>query len=317
MEELWNKYPGIIKDHLVEPEFADLEIGRTSYVLHGPEDSDNIILLLHGYSYPGIYEYGEIAADLGEHNFRSLRFDWLGHGHSDSPTDVTYNPELYCQQAEQLIDYLELQDKTFYAIGYSMGGSLLSALVSRNLEKLDFKKIIFCAPAGLTYDYPLLVKLAKSKYIGPWISYFLGKSELRKGNAAGLDPIKHKTLIDHRLSVFDLQYEVNENYLDCMFKLLTDYPFNGGMEKHFENINEYKDIEMLVLWGTKDITVPYHCRNDLEKICPDAKYIDFDGADHAFVISLYEDVIDIFSNFFLGSLDYDKYNNNNNNNEEE
>lgn len=95
---------------------------KVHYSLDG-EPQNPLIVCFHGFGSAGTYTYKRTAKDLVELGFKVLRFDWYGHGLSAGPNNVIYNEELYLEQADHLLDALQLTEP-FHLIGWSMGKEL-------------------------------------------------------------------------------------------------------------------------------------------------------------------------------------------------
>lgn len=79
----------------------------------------NSALMLHGFT--GSLDDWRGIQGLLNPNFNYIGIDLVGHGKSDSPTDVKkYNPQAIVKQINDILDNLSIEEVII--IGYSMGG---------------------------------------------------------------------------------------------------------------------------------------------------------------------------------------------------
>jgi len=83
------------------------------------ERKRNTILMFHGFT-GSLDDWREIH-DLLNPNFNYIGIDLVGHGKSDSPTDINkYNPQALSKQINDILNNLSIEQVII--VGYSMGG---------------------------------------------------------------------------------------------------------------------------------------------------------------------------------------------------
>jgi pimeloyl-ACP methyl ester carboxylesterase len=92
-------------------ETVQLTHGKTHYRMHGPihDKTSPLIVFLHGASIFS-FVYSRFAQLLVAKGFRVLLFDFYGHGYSSVP-NVKYSHQLYKEQLEELMSFLDLWPK--------------------------------------------------------------------------------------------------------------------------------------------------------------------------------------------------------------
>lgn len=254
-------------------EFISLKSGITHYQLEG---SGETVVLVHGYSTP-YFIYDKIYDRLISDGYKVLRYDLFGRGLSDR-VDEIYNTELFSRQLEELVEAL-LPDEKFILVGTSMGGSITTEFCRRNPEKV--KKLILLAPAGMdSFKPPFYMNLCKIPGFGKWIFSKIGAKSLFNGCAK---EIKYSTdeIDDYqRRFAYTLQYK---NFVRSTFSsLINTILKTDETVKAYYAVAESK-IPMLVIWGTADATMPYYQIERMKEICPEAKYITYEGSGHIFL----------------------------------
>lgn len=110
------------------------------YTLHG-EPSNPPILLVHGWSCDQTDWIFTIPALLEKYYVIAL--DLRGHGHSSSPTSITYTIKDFASDAIALLEELKLT-KNVIVMGHSMGGIVASSLTALYPE--FFKALVIVDP---------------------------------------------------------------------------------------------------------------------------------------------------------------------------
>lgn len=87
--------------------------------LHRNNESDNFILFLHGFT-GSSEDWQEIIGSI-DRKFNCAALDFIGHGKSDSPGNITlYSTESIIEQINSAVNLLTT--KKVILVGYSMGG---------------------------------------------------------------------------------------------------------------------------------------------------------------------------------------------------
>jgi pimeloyl-ACP methyl ester carboxylesterase len=114
-------------------ECIELGDGVTHYRLEGPADALPLILV-HGATVP-LWEFDFLVPELVCAGFRTLRFDFYGHGLSDRPS-VDYTLELFVRQTLELLEALEFP-RPAAILGHSLGAAVASAVAARQPGWVD------------------------------------------------------------------------------------------------------------------------------------------------------------------------------------
>lgn len=139
---------------------TDPELGRpvrtgafdTNLLDAGPTsatDSGVPLLLLHG-SGPGVSAFANwrlVLPALAEDR-RVLAPDLVGFGHTERPAGVRYDMDTWVQQAQDLLDVLDLAQAD--VVGNSFGGALALALAVRHPERV--RRLVLMGSVGVPFE---------------------------------------------------------------------------------------------------------------------------------------------------------------------
>lgn len=81
------------------------------------------LVFLHGLGGAGTLEYRTVAGDEALQRYRSILFDWPGHGASDAPRDFDCTTTSMALVAQELLDRL-CPGEAVMLFGHSMGGAV-------------------------------------------------------------------------------------------------------------------------------------------------------------------------------------------------
>jgi len=148
----------------VPGKFAQLEHGRTHYLLLGPE-TGKLVVFSHGVSLFS-FVWLDLARKLAAEGCRVLLYDFYGHGFSSIPS-CQYTIELFCCQLEQLMDYLGLlqgrEERSIVLIGHSMGGFVSSEIAARYKDLVShlvlFNVVGIPVKLGLQHPFPSALQI--------------------------------------------------------------------------------------------------------------------------------------------------------------
>jgi len=255
-------------------EFLKLPSGSTHFKREG--DSGEWAVLVHGYATP-YFIYDKIAKGLTENGYRVLRYDLLGRGLSER-VKAEYNPGLFVSQLEELTEAV-IGDAPFYLFGTSMGGIITTSYTAKHPEKV--KKLVLLAPAGMVFDVPLYMKLAKIKGLGELLfKTFAGKT-LIKNCAAEMIYSGTEVQNDYmKRFAFCAQFKgIISATLSSMRHTLLDFPL---AEKGYIGTRESK-VPVLTVWGTADKTMPYYQAERMRRVLPDMELVSFENSGHIFL----------------------------------
>ncbi len=257
-----------------EGEFIDLPLGFTHYKCEG--EGTEWVVLVHGYATP-LYIYDKIAEGLVKEGYKVLRYDLIGRGLSER-IKAKYDPALFVRQLEELTDAV-IGDEPFYLFGTSMGGTITTSYTAKHPEKV--KKLVLLAPAGMRYDYPFYMKLAKIKGLGELMFNTIGGKILTKGCASEMIYSGDEVADEYRRQFAEcIQYKgmIRATLSSMRYTLLN---FEES-EKGYEGTGKSK-VPVLVVWGTADKTMPYYQAERMKMFLPQMKLVSYENSGHIFV----------------------------------
>ena len=200
-----------------------------SYIYEKSQSNNgNLVILLHGFGVDK-HEKGNfdvLSKKLLENNFNVLRFDFLGHGHSNGNTeDLTI--EIAIKEIEYFIKKISFNH--IYMVGVSYGGGI-SVIFS---EKHNVEKLVLWSPL---IDY-------ENNIIHPQNHFckdFLGDEALKQ--------IKEKGFANFGFS----EAKINMNL------------FNDAKKYSPSTIVKKLNIPIKIFHGKKDIIIPYEQSKNLD-----------------------------------------------------
>lgn len=262
-EEEKEKYSG---------KFIKLDCGETHYELKGDGEC---VVLVHGYATP-YYIYDKIMDFLTEKGYKVLRYDLLGRGFSQRVQEH-YTPELFATQLKELTDRL-MPNEPFYLFGTSMGGSVTTAFAAQYPESV--KKLFLLAPAGMNFDPPLYMKLAKIPVIGEIMFKTIGAKILLKKCCAELIYSKDET--DYYLEKFAESIRYKGFTTATLSSLRHTLLAPEVTVPYYKRVSE-NGTPVCTIWGTADKTMPYYQAKQMKEILPKMHLYTFDGSGHIFL----------------------------------
>lgn len=254
--------------------FIDLPCGNTRYRVEG--EGSEWFVLVHGYATP-LFIYDLIAERLIKNGYKVLRYDLLGRGLSER-VNAVYNHDLFATQLDQLTQAI-IGDESFYLVGTSMGGAITTAFTAKRPEKV--KKLILLAPAGMEFDAPFYMKLSNVKGIGDLIFGLIGAKVLTKNCASELIYSGEEVRKSYTEKfAYCTQYKgFTKATLSSLRNVILRWDIS---EKNYQSVAD-NGIPVLVIWGTKDKTMPYYQAERMQKFLPNMKLITYDGSGHIFL----------------------------------
>jgi pimeloyl-ACP methyl ester carboxylesterase len=126
--------------------FVELSHGPVHYLDEGPREGRPVVLV-HGFSVPS-YTWDRTAEALAGRGFRVIRYDLYGRGYSARP-DVAYDPKLFVDQLDELLDALQLSGPVDL-VGLSMGGAIGAAFTAERPGRV--RRLALVAPFNTAVD---------------------------------------------------------------------------------------------------------------------------------------------------------------------
>ena len=259
-------------------DFLDLPSGFTHYEMKdGGDASKPPVVLVHGYSTP-YFLYEDVFQALVKEGYKVIRYDLLGRGLSER-VKSKYDAKAFAKQLKELVDEL-IPGEPFIAFGTSMGGSIVAAFCA--LYPGLVKKVVYYAPAGMdNYKPPLYMKLAKVPVIGKQIfSAVIIRSTLTRATDELLNADQAKKDDYIRKLAYTMQYKgfVKATHASLVNTILA----TKQDTKYYKKMAKQK-LPTLVIWGTKDKTMPIYQLDRMAKILKHAEFVIFEGSGHIFL----------------------------------
>mmetsp|Transcript_34518 Transcript_34518/g.108661 ORF Transcript_34518/g.108661 Transcript_34518/m.108661 type:complete len:307 (-) Transcript_34518:285-1205(-) len=227
----------------------------TNYRLVGPESAD-LVICIHGVG--GFsFIWDSLIGKLLAKDKRVLAYDLIGRGHSAPPPDPAtgYGAEGHLRQLRLLLEELGLKDTPATLVAHSMGGALATLFAASRPAQLT-PKLVLLAPAGLM-DTQGMFPVKSPLCCGCWPLIRIG---LRSGQekAWASDFVKHGTPEEIAMLASMRQHAAHcDTSFDAFFRSVQQFPL-GGLDSQVGDLASRPDLKVLLLWGTRDTSVPFH-----------------------------------------------------------
>ena len=242
-------------------DFIPLQDGIVHYELCGPEDAP-LVVLVHGFSVP-YFIWDPTFEALTRAGFRVLRYDLYGRGYSDRP-HVRYDKTLFTRQLKELLDTLGC--KTCRAVvGLSLGGVIAANFTVCYPGQVE--KLMLVDPAGFPVDIPPAFKLLLVPGLGEVLFGLMNGERLENSLAEDLyDPEHVKKFVN--------LYRPPMQYKGFRRSLIST--FRSGLVENgldiYRQLGKMENPPVLLLWGEKDVTVPFKYSKNLISLVPRAQF---------------------------------------------
>lgn len=243
-----------------------LSHGTTAYEL--AEGDGTPVVLVNGFSMPSSIWDNTFSA-LKAADKTVLRYDLYGRGFSDRP-DVKYDAELFATQLKELTDKV-LPGQKFIICGLSMGGAISVYFTDKYAAKIE--KVILVAPAGFPMDTPGTAKLVKVPLLGDYFGRAFARKALEKGM---VDSFSTK-VPDAAAAEARLQTDY-AGYADAIVSTVRHMSLTG-LADTYARVGS-KEIPTLLIWGKKDMVVPFANAALVKKAIPHAELLELENAGH-------------------------------------
>lgn len=229
------------------------------------------LVLLHGVC-ASLHTWDGWVKELKEH-YRLIRIDNPGFGLTGPLADGKYTPENYVAMFDKFVTAIGL-DK-FSIAANSLGGYISWNYCLKHPKKVD--KLILIDSVGFKQDMPWLLNLAVNPLVRPFARRMIPRFFINKavGQVYG-DSSKIKDETQTRYFELAMREGNKSAWID-IFLEMRKYSSLDSLSEGIKNIPH----PVLVMWGTKDIWIPYgeifpKWKNEL----PHAKFIVYEGVGH-------------------------------------
>lgn len=274
--------------------------GIINYDLKGKEN-DLLVITFHGLNGTNI-TFSEIQNILIRYRFQVLNFDLYGYGLSACPKynhkEKTYGLDFFVSQTEELLRFLNLQNKNFYLIGFSMGCVIATAFAKKYINQV--KKILFISPVGMLEKKPFFLKLLK---VCPCVikcsSYFISPCFISKKKFRNVD--KQLDSSEYLYNRIMWQLFVKKNITHSILGCLNNLKLWSSQEL-FKEVG-LSAIPVLIVCGKKDHICTVSVFQKVGKCFNNSHLIIFENASHLLFVDKQQELIACMLTFFHFPLD--------------
>lgn len=244
--------------------FAKLSGGQTHYRWSG-RTRGPVIVLVHGLTTPSVV-WDQIIPALNDLGFRVLSYDLYGRGFSDLPRGEQSLAYFTRQLDELLADQGIDEDITL--IGYSMGGSIVTAFAAAQPHRVA--RVLLVASAGIELKESRLEQFCrKVPVLGDWSHRLIVARQMRRGVAAKSGEVAQaqKAQLARR------------GYLDAVLSSRR-HALAQTLETEHRALSR-DDVPVFAFWAREDTTIPISAMGTLAQWNRMARQEDIAGAGHA------------------------------------
>lgn len=224
----------------------------TNYIYQKQEQNTNnnkTIICIHGIGgHSGLFT--DLASYFFNLNYNVLRYDLIGRGHSDYPSDNKFDAESHIKQLRDLIVHLDLHETKYIILGHSMGGCLASLYTNKFSEEIA--GLILLAPAGIL-EQNIALKILP--YCPSWLMKiplrYIQEAAWRLNYADNWSQIANKTIEE-----FKILLEEVPTIFDASYECLLQFPLSK-LEEEITSLSLNSTLPILLMWGKKDVILPY------------------------------------------------------------
>ena len=257
-----------------ETRSAHADIGRIVALPHGenlqvrdegPRTAPTIVLL-HGFA-SSLHWWDGVAPELAG-SYRVVRFDLLGHGGSAKPSGG-YTMEHQAQLVDEALSQLGIHSALI--VGHSMGGTVATALSTRDRPLVAGLVLIDSPVNSHTGELPFLARLGFVPVLGPATRTLATNGMVEQGLKAAFAPgfkVPHQFVSDFWRMTYT-SYVSSHNEAQAY---LRHKPIDRRLGK--------LGLPVLVLYGTRDKLVSPGSEREYANV-PGALVVAIAGAGHS------------------------------------
>nr|HID59159.1 alpha/beta fold hydrolase [Desulfobacterales bacterium] len=274
--------------------FVKIKGHRLHYLDQGKGEP---LLMLHGNPTWSFF-YRNFIPELSKTN-RAIVPDHIGCGFSDKPQDYDYTLKNHISNLEALVTYLDLSDITL--IMHDWGGPIGMGFAVRNPERVKRFVILNTAafPPPENYHFPWRIRICRTPVLGEIIVRVLNLFV----RLAIPFAVMHKDRITPQIRRAYLAPYNNYGNRIAVLRFVQDVTLSARDPSYDlmltieENLIQFKDRPILILWGGKDFVLN---KKVLEKWCsifPEAEVRIIPDAGHYLQEDAYERIVPMISAF--------------------
>lgn len=278
----------VMPEMLADPNgaFATVDDIRIYYVAEG-DPANPVVLLLHGFNSSN-FAWRENINALAEAGFYVVAPDWPPFGLSDKSTEIDYSFRSIAGYMVGLLDALEIDSA--HIVGHSVGGWITSYIAAEHTERVESVVLV----AGGLFDLE----------VEGLLSFSATDPDSPFGFLAQLDPNSPEAqgMIRGMFNPGSLRDSLAGGYADADFLteaivagyarplLLDDWAAGFLAYAQAENpdpltleqmVEATQDINILILWGEDDTTVPIGLGELMDEALANSEFIRYPAQRHS------------------------------------
>ena len=235
------------------------------------EGKGPVLILVHGVC-ASLHTWDGWAARLKD-RYRIIRLDIPGFGLTGPAPDTSfYQIDEAVKLFERLVEEMKLEK--FYLAGNSLGGYISWNYALKHPEKVE--KLILVDPVGFPQPLPGIIAFASNPFIRPFARYIMPRFLI---DSAVEEVFGDKSKVTDKIKDRYFELAMREGNKDGSVDVFTEMRRMCNNESLSARIKDIKP-PTLVMWGTKDIWIPFKYFENWKKELPKAKFIQYEGAGH-------------------------------------
>jgi pimeloyl-ACP methyl ester carboxylesterase len=249
--------------------FVRLNDGVTHYKFDGP-DTGRTVVLVHGFSVP-MYIWDSTAIAVSKAGYRVLRYDEFGRGWSDRPA-IDYTADVYDRQLLELLDSLHISKVDLG--GVSMGGWVTGTFAGRHPDRVRSLILVDPVAGARATSLPFMTRVRFTPYIGAYVFQTSDVPGMAGGQSGDfLHPERFPDWAD--------RYAQQVRFRGFGHALLStrEQQSRVAMDSVYQTVAK-AGMPVLLVWGTKDQTVPFVRNEVVRKAIPRAEFHPIEDAAH-------------------------------------
>ncbi len=274
--------------------FVEISGYQMHYIDEGKGD---VILMLHGN--PTWSFYYRRLIDHFRANYRVVVPDHIGYGFSDKPQKYSYSVPNQVPKVEVFVEKMGLKNITL--VMHDWGGAYGMGYAVRHPENI--KRLIFLNTGAFRIPQEILAKppwelmIVRKSLLGPilvrgfnmfakfafsWFANAPIKNKLRRTKEARAGYLAPYNSWNNRIAVLGAVRDI---------PMKDDLPTYKELYHIEQNLNLFKDVPKIFLWGLKDFVFTEFVLNKWLEIYPGAEARKYADAGHYVLEDAYERII--------------------------